>query len=104
MEFTKQTLDQYRNVIADETSAKSIQKIIKAINKKHPVRIEEPELKKIPKGFESTEVTEALLRRKGLACWYDLPLDDALYSKKAVTFILSRFKNLNPINEWIDSL
>lgn len=66
-------------------------------------RLNEPQLKRVPSGYDKDHPRADLLRRKGLALWIDL--DVALASEgDLVARCLAEFERLRPLVEWLENM
>ena len=105
MQFDKTLMQSYRDRIADASAYKALLSLVKKIDKKQTLRIEEPELKKVPAGYEaSSDEQGEFLRRKGLALWLDFELLPELHTSKFTQFCVKTFTTLKPLNDWLEQV
>ena len=64
------------------------------------MRVSEPELKKVPKGFEPTQPWSDHYRRKGLTVWFD----NEHTENQASSFNPDQVKLLLPVYKWLSEL
>ncbi len=101
--FEKTALLTYRQRVAG-TAGKALVKQIDKM-RKAGMRIREPELKRIPSGFDAELPQAELLRHKGLTAWADLPGGPAAATKPdIVAASLAGFKQLQPLFVWLNAL
>ena len=67
-------------------------------------RIDEPELKRLPPGTPKDHQHEAMLRRKSLAFWLDLPHPDELANADFVDFCMTHYNVMRPAYDWLADL
>ena len=105
MEFPKETLAAYRAAVDGDAAGKALEKLLKPYcGGKDGLRLEEPELKRVPAGFDPEHPRADLLRRKSLRVWQEEPVPRALHSAKAVDHLLRRFKKHLPVYRWLSTL
>ena len=101
--FEKGVIDRYRKRVAGpdgKALAKQLEKMRKA-----GIRIREPELKRVPSGFDADLPHAELLRHKGLTAWMDLPGGPAAAAKPTiVSASAAGFKTLKPLFAWLSAL
>lgn len=94
-QYEKGALDVFRDAMAGPMGAELIQ--ITAEMRAQGFRIGEPELKRVPSGFDKDHPQEEALRRKGFAVWMDgLPPSFALESN-LVNRTTAEFAKLMPV-------
>ena len=98
--FGKAELKTYRTRVAGE-DGRVLTQTLKTLTDEG-FRIPEPELKRIPPGFDKDHPAGDLLRRKGLAGWYDFPDTKPPTSQGVVTQCASVFRNLKPLMDWLE--
>lgn len=65
------------------------------------IRIGDPELKRVPRGFDPDHAQADLLRRKGLSAWKDFA-DPAVATRPDwMDTCLSGFRQLRPVYDWL---
>ncbi len=101
--FEKTAINTYRHRVAGaegETLARQLDKMRKA-----GIRIRDPELKRIPSGFDADLPQADLLRHKGLTAWLDLPGGPAAAAKPSIVGASAAgFKTLKPLFVWLNTL
>ena len=64
---------------------------------------DEPQLARLPRGYDAEEPVATMLRRKGVVVRSpDQPIPEELFGPEAVAFILTRIKALMPLVAWLD--
>ena len=63
--------------------------------------LSEPDLQRVPSGFDKAHPREAFLRRKGVSVWRDFESAEAMLSAKAVKACREVFQELLPVYEWV---
>lgn len=93
----------YRDGVAGPEGA-ALAKKLSAMAKKG-IRINgEPELKRVPKGYDPDHKRSELLRRKSLSVWSDFDKPRDAEDPKLVGACIKRFKQLAPVSDWLASL
>ncbi len=100
--FDKSHLERYREAVINQELGGKLIKILDEAQRAG-LRLDEPELKRVPRGFDKSHVQEALLRRKGLAIWFDGDNRDVV-GPRAVENCLAQFKRMAPLYEWLGSI
>ena len=104
MDFPNEVLEAYRAAVDAEKTGASLATLLKKYPEKDGFRMDDPALKRVPKGFDPEHPRASLLRRKSLAIWHEEALPDVLHTKKAVNHLLGRYKKLKPLYDWLDTL
>ena len=100
--FDKPTLEAYRTRVAGEDGIK-LNKLLRRLER-GGVRVSEPELKRVPRGFEDQVAAHELLRRKGLTAWIEYR-DAGIVTKAGITSsCLNDLKRLRPLFDWLGSV
>jgi uncharacterized protein (TIGR02453 family) len=100
--FEPAQLEAYRKAVTSRDGAKSLTAALARAAAVGCVA-DEPQLARVPKGFDAEEPVATMLRRKGVVVKsHDLPMADELFGPKAVDFALQRFKALMPLVGWLD--
>ena len=97
--FDKVQLQDYRQRLSDDGC--ELAGILDALTGKG-FRLNEPELKKVPRGFEASPENERLIRHKGLSLFLDSDIPAALHTARAVDHCLQVFQQLQPFCAWLD--
>lgn len=101
--FDKALLAAYRDAVSSDGEGSRIAALVDALVAQG-YRLNEPELKRVPSGFDKDHPRASLLRRKGLALWRDLPDHKIISSPKAVANCLEVFAELLPLRRLIAEL
>lgn len=97
--FDKSTLESYRTRVAGNDGAK-LKKLLARLER-GGVRVSEPELKRVPRGYDDQLPAKDLLRRKGLTGWIEYG-DATMVTKAGITSsCLDDFKQLRPLFDWL---
>ena len=101
--FAGDGLDRYRAAVQNKADLDSLNKAL-ASAATVGCELGEPELKKVPRGFEAEGEVAELLRRKGLVVMSrDRDgFDDRLFGSGAVDALTDILKALAPLNRWIN--
>lgn len=100
--FEKQQLDVFRRRINGSDGA-ALAKTLAMLTKKG-ARLSDPDLKKVPSGFDKDHPRETLLRHKGLAVWLDHSDVSKVLGAKTVPTSMKGFKQLKPVFEWLNDM
>jgi uncharacterized protein (DUF2461 family) len=74
---------------------------LERFRKAGPYELGEPALKRVPRGFDPDHPNAEFLRHKGFGAMAELDLPDALFTAKAVPYVIERFRELRPIQQWL---
>jgi uncharacterized protein (TIGR02453 family) len=97
--FEKQSLTDFRDRV-NGADGKALAKLLGGYRKKG-WRLDEPELKRVPSGYDKDHERGDLLRRKGLALWSDFDdITTNAWQSPAKT-VLKTCKELKPLLEWL---
>ena len=99
MAFEKPALDAFRQRVDGPDGAALLTALDRL--RRVGVRITEPELKRVPRGFDPEHTHADLLRRKGLSAWKDF--DDPIVATRPdwLDTCLSGFEQLRPVYDWL---
>lgn len=103
MGFSKPDLSAFRQAVVEDRSGTQIEDLLTALTA-DGFRLSEPELKRVPAGFDRDHPREALLRRKSLTLWRDLPDGKVVTDGQASAFCLGVFLELRPVFEVLKDL
>lgn len=103
MSFSSSCLENFRQLVVDEQQGPALGLLLSVLDR-DGFRLDAPELKRVPTGFDKTHPREALLRRKSLTLWKDFDDHDALGGKADVTFCVGIFEALGPLREMLSDL
>ena len=98
--FDKPALEAYRQRVCGEDGAK-LKRLLARLSGKG-IRLSEPELKRIPRGFDDQSGAHDLLRHKGLTGWIEYQDPTVVTKAGIVSSCLSDFKRLQPLFNWLD--
>ena len=98
--YEKAELERFRDRIAGSDGA-ALEKILGKL-KATGVRIGEPDLKRVPAGYDADHPRSDLLRHKGLTVWVDQSDAKSAYGEKAVANCLAEFRKLKPVFDWLN--
>lgn len=101
--FEGAALDTYRERAARD-SGSALMKTLSALNDKEGFRISDPELKRVPRQYDSEHSHANLLRRKGLTVWYDFPDTNAASTDGIAAACMEKFKKMKPVFDWLHQL
>jgi len=100
--FDNAALEKYRAAVDDVKRGEELDAILEGFAAKG-FRLEEPELKRVPAGFDKYHVRENLLRRKGLRIWYDGTADEVA-GPEAIDNCLNHFERMIPLFNWLGKI
>lgn len=103
-DFSEATLNNYREMVADNQGGKNLESILSPICKKDGFTLSPPKLKRVPNAYDKNHPRGDLLRHKALLVWHESVLDDIFSTPAALKFIAARFKEMKPVYDWIDAL
>lgn len=103
MSLDKLALGRYRAAVGDSKQAKKLIKVLAALETRG-FRSSEPELKRIPSGFDVEGVQADLLRRKSLSVWRDNKGHAAATGSDAVAQTMSAFGLMKPLHDFLMKL
>ena len=97
--FEKAELEVYRRRTAGEEGA-DLERALARLKDKG-VRLSDPELKRVPAGYDTGHPRAELLRHKGLGVWLDFPDRAWVTQPGAVERTLSELAKLRPVFDWL---
>lgn len=97
--FEGEGLVRYREAVAGPRGVE-LARIVEGLQKQG-ARLNEPQLKRVPSGFDKEHPRADLLRRKGLALWIDLDVGVASEGDLVVR-CLAEFERLKSLVEWLE--
>ena len=103
MGFSKSGLEAFRQAVLDDAKGAQLEALLKALTA-DGFRLEAPELKRVPAGFDKDHPRQPLLRRKSLTLWRDISGHDAIKSEEAVAFCAGVFEDLQPLHSFLGDL
>ena len=102
MEFSGSTLEVFRTAIADDTSGKAVEKLVKKFSSAEGFRVDPPSLKRVPRGFDPDHPRSDLLKHKALMVWHEESLSPSIHNAKCAPHLMKTFKKIKPVIDWID--
>lgn len=102
-EFSKDGLLSYQAAVASDKTGKKLEATMTDMILQG-FRIESPEYKRVPRGFDPNHPRGDLLRRKGLTVWNDSVLPKELSEHKVVDYCLKQYQSMLPMYQWLDAL
>ena len=99
--FDGEGLVRYREAVAGKRGAKLAQ-ILEQLQGQG-TRLNEPQLKRVPSGYDKDHPRADLLRRKGLALWVDLDVSVASEGDLVATCLV-KFTRLMPLVAWLEDM
>ena len=97
--FDKSVLDVYRTKIAGSEGEK-LQGVMNKLTRAGAV-MSEPELKRVPAGFDPGHPRAELLRRKGLAAWISRDEPQVATKPGIAMQVAKDFKTVKPLMDWL---
>ncbi len=98
--FDKGQLEAFRKTVAGTVGAQ-LADIIEPLQGQG-ARLNDPPLKRVPKGFDADHPRAELLKRKGLALWVDLPDPNIMMRPEGVEVCFEQFDRLRPLTDWMN--
>ncbi|MEM7589506.1 MAG: DUF2461 domain-containing protein [Myxococcota bacterium] len=102
-EFSKTALNVYRQAVTSDVNGKKIDKILAACASKKGFYTNEPQLKRVPSGYDKDHPRAQLLRRKGLTIWHESKPNTVL-ATRSVDNCLALYKEMQPVYQWMQIL
>lgn len=99
-EFQKDVLASYRQMVANDKTGSALAMIV-AEMEQQSIRIDGPQYKRVPSGFDPDHPRSDLLRRKGLSAWHDAPLPEAIHGPDAVRLCVEQYRTMLPVYDWL---
>ena len=99
--FDKVQLPVYRDAVAVPTGAE-LQSLIDGYLEEG-LRLNDPPLKRVPKGHDPDHPRAELLKRKGLAIWVDLPDPMIMTTPEGLAVCFEQFDRLAPLMNWMNA-
>ncbi len=91
----------FREQVVDPKAGKALRQAIEKVRKAGPYDLPDPHYKRIPRGFDADHANADLLLHRGIFLRTQQPHPAALFDKRAVPFVVDRFKEMHPIPKWI---
>lgn len=99
--FSKPVLEAYREAVVAEQQGEKLQRLLIKYQQERGFRLDPPELKRVPNGYDKEHKRADLLRRKGLVVWYESPVAGTWETADAVADTIARYKAMVPIHDWL---
>lgn len=99
--FSADQLNQYRLLVGNTGKGKILNNILSGFKPDQGYALHEPELKRVPSGFEKDHVLANLLRRKGLVLWHEQAFSDAVYKADFGQQIYQQLAAMKPVYDWL---
>lgn len=96
--FDKEQLGHYREKVAYD--AKSLTRVLTPLLNSGYTQ-PEPELKRVPSGYDKAHPEAELLKRKGLTLWHSFDNTEVATSKNVVDVCMQHFAALHPLVTWL---
>ena len=100
-QFSPAQLDAFRHAVADGNKGDGLAAAIAATEASGFGALREPDLKRVPAGFDSDAPHAGLLRHKGLAVGRRGDLSPDLFTTAAVDHLVERLGALSPLHDWL---
>ena len=100
--FEKQALERFRERVTGGQGA-ALLKILSSLEEQG-LRLSEPELKRVPRGFEADEDHAPLLRHKGLTAWRDSTSTKAATAPGLIDRSCDEYRTLLPLFTWLSQV
>lgn len=97
----KGQLDAYRAVVAGPHGA-ALDEMVSDYTGEG-LRLNDPPLKRVPRGFDKDHPRGELLKRKGLAIWIDLDDPFIMTKPEGLDVCFEAFDRLAPLRNWLDT-
>ncbi len=99
----KPALERYRSAVCEPKRGADLDKTVKALVKKG-CRVGEPELKRVPSGYDIDPAQAHLLQHKSLAAWIDSKGHAKATGSDSVKHAIAAFTTLRPVHDFLMSL
>lgn len=99
-DFGKEGLVRFRDAVASDKDGKRLENLLNT-HLESGYRLDEAELKKVPRGYDKEHERSVLLRRKSLALWRDSKMPKWIFGKSAVDRCLGVFEELDDLRSWL---
>ena len=98
--FTPDQVKKFREVVVKPEKAKELSGIINKITKKG-YRVNEPQLKQTPRGFDKEYKYADLLKYTGIYVYYENKDMNELLEADQLKFIFKMYKDFLPFHQWL---
>ncbi len=99
--FGKEQLSAYRNAVASPKGAALDELVSTYLDE--GLRLNDPPLKRVPKGFDADHPRAELLKRKGLAIWIDIDDPSVMSKPEGLETCFTQFDRLAPLSDWMNA-
>lgn len=103
-QFSKPLLERYRNAVVHPRHGKALVAAISQVLLSGPYILHGQHYKRIPRGYEATEETAALLLHNGLYVSVEDGIPDAFYSAELIPYCLNIWRDFLPLHRWLVGL
>lgn len=100
--FDKPVLERFRRAVGDGRGGE-LAALLQALGKEGH-RLSEPELKRVPRGFDPDMAHADLLRRKGLTAWLDTGDTQIASRPGLISHSAGAYQKLKPFFDWLSQL
>ena len=100
--FEPPVLDIYRNRVRQADGSR-LHKLIERM-RSTGIRVDAPDLKRVPAGFDADAAPGDLLHRKGLTAWIDHDNPEVIATGKLIERCMDDFMRLTPLFDWLIKL
>ena len=101
-DFGRQGLERYRETVASKKGERLSQILHELCAKGY--RLEAPELKRVPRGYDKDHTRAELLKRKSLTVWWDSSLTPEVHDERFSELLLDKIKELDELRIWIGEI
>lgn len=98
--FDPAQLKRFRVAVIDPRQGKALRAALAKLEKAGHM-LGEPQLKKVPRGFDPEHPNAQYLKYKSLHAHHACSIPKELYGPKAVDYVLARFRELKPLQQWV---
>ncbi len=102
-EFEKPALEVYRNAVVDDNSGQQLSQILQKAHQSN-LQLREPDLKKVPPGFDPKGPRAELLKYKGIHLWVDDLQQDIAFGESGPQNLMKQFKRFQGLYNWLIQL
>jgi uncharacterized protein (TIGR02453 family) len=99
--FSDEQLKKYRNLVADNQTAKELFGIIRNILKNKDFKLGGKTFKRVPKGFDPEYKYVDLMLHNGIYTYYETNNPSDLKDKNLVDFCFGKFKKQHQLHQWL---
>jgi len=103
LEFSKPGLEIYRHAVANSDVGATLEDLLANLTKSG-LALDEPALKKVPRGFDADHPQADLLKHKGVTVWRETGITDDLSSPAFADAAIKQFKAMLPLYSWLTGI